>query len=161
MLLGTKAKHYFENFKKQRSKKRNALNKVKVSGTSTAIVEKVKKDLEPYLFFTWYCDFTRPRASKANIAVDGLSDCESDSTKDIDEEEKNEGILQVGFMEASETTENEHAVMKTVTPVTKDKHKNNFRKRPPFKGGLKAYTESIKAMEFDIKKGREFQSTRC
>ena len=55
---------------------------------------------------------------------DGLSDCKNDSTKDVEEEkEKDKEILQGDFMEESETTENEHVVLKTVTSVTKDKQK--------------------------------------
>lgn len=40
--------------------------------------------------------------------------------------------------------------MKTVTSVTKDKHKKTFRNRPPFKGGPKTG-----AMVVNIKKQRE------
>ena len=80
--------HYFENFKKRWSKKKNTLKKVHDSGTSTTSVKKVKKNLELYLFFSWCNDFIRPRASKANIADDGLSDCESDSIKDIEEQQE-------------------------------------------------------------------------
>ena len=59
MLLGTKAKHYFENFKKQWSKKRKDLRKVNISSTSKTIVEKAEKDLEPYLLFSYHSNFTR------------------------------------------------------------------------------------------------------
>jgi len=48
-------------------KKKNAVKKADRSGTSTAAVNKAKKDLEPYLFFSWYDDFTRPRISKTNV----------------------------------------------------------------------------------------------
>ena len=71
---------------KRWSKKKSTLKKVHDFGTAS--VKKVKKNLEPYLFFSWCNDFIKPRASKANIADDGLSDCESDSTKDIEEQQE-------------------------------------------------------------------------
>ena len=40
-----------------------------------------------------------------------------------EEKEKDKEILQGDFMKESETTENEHVVLKTVTSVTKDKQK--------------------------------------
>ena len=80
-------------------------------------MEKEKKNPEPYLFFSWYSGFTRLRESKANIAGEGLSDCGSDSSKE-EEEQKDEEILQGDFMEESETTENQHAVSKSVTSIT-------------------------------------------
>ena len=63
------------------------------SGTSTAVVKKAKKDLEPYLFFSWYDDFTRSRAAKSNVPGDDLSDCEemvnfNNDEDEVDEEEK-------------------------------------------------------------------------
>ena len=99
----------------------------------------------------------RPRASKANITRDGLSYCESDYTKDIEEEEKDEEILQGDFMEESETAENEHAVPKTFISVTKDKQKKNFRKRRFFKGEPETDTDlkSMKKMVANIKKPKE------
>ena len=90
-----------------------------VSGTSRAIVEKSKKDLEPYLFFSQYSNFIRRREPKANVAGVSLSDCEKDSRKDVEEEEEKDGeILQGDFMEESESTENEHALPKIVISVT-------------------------------------------
>lgn len=60
-------------------------------------------------------------------------------------------------MEESETTENEHAILKTVTWVTKDKRKNNCRKRPSFKGEPKTDTdlEVMKELVVNIKKQKE------
>ena len=139
-------------------KKEKHFKKVNVFGTSTAIVEKAKKDLEPYLFFSWYSNFTRSRAAKVNIPGDGLSDCESDSTKDVEkEEEKDEEIPLGDFMEESETTENKRAIPKTLTSVTKDKQKNNCKKCLPFKGKPKTDTdlEAMKEMVVSIKKRRE------
>ena len=83
--------------------------------------------------------------------------------KDVEEEEKDEEILQGDIMEESETTGNEHAVPKTVISVTKDKRKKNFRKRPPYKGNSETDTdpEAMKEMVANIKKmKRVFQTAR-
>ena len=103
-------------------------------------------------------DFSRPRASKANLAGDSLSACETDSTKDIEEENgKDKETLQGDLMNNIQTTETENAVPKTVASVTKDKQKSNCRKHPPVKGEQKADTDrdAMKGMVINIKKRRE------
>ena len=80
--------------------------------------------VEPYLFFSWYSHFTRPRASKAKITGDSFSNCENDPIKDVEDEEDNrERILQGDFIEDIKTTKSEHAVPKTITSVIKTSKK--------------------------------------
>ena len=64
---GDMAKLCFESFKKRYLKKRNALKKVNRSGTSSVAVDKAKKDLEHYQFFSWIDDFLKPRNTKSNV----------------------------------------------------------------------------------------------
>ena len=103
-------------------------------------------------------DFSRPRASKANLAGDSLSACETGSTKDIEEENgKGKETLQGDLMNNIQTTETENAVPKTVASVTKDKQKSNCRKHRTVKGEQKADTDhdAMKGMVINIKKRRE------
>ena len=102
-----KAKHCFDNFKKRYLKKKNALKKVNRSGTSSSVVEKAKKDLDPYLFFSWYDDFTRPRASKANVPPDNYCDYDSDSVADTDINDGDRDEIREEDENGSEIKENE------------------------------------------------------
>lgn len=65
--IGESAKSSFENFKKRYLKKRNALKKTNKSGTSSAVVDKAKKDIEPYKFFSWIDAYLRARSTKTNL----------------------------------------------------------------------------------------------
>lgn len=85
--LGLHAKNAFDNFKKRYMKKKNAVKKADRSGTSSISFNKAKKDLEPYLFFSWYDEFSRPRASKTNIK-EVFSDSESFVGEDVLETEE-------------------------------------------------------------------------
>ena len=48
---GENAKSCFENFKKCNLKKKKCCEKKEKSGTSSAVVDEAKKDIEPYQFF--------------------------------------------------------------------------------------------------------------
>ena len=156
-LLGLKAKHHFENFKKRWSKKRTNLRKVSQSGTSTAVVKKAEQDLQPYLFFSWYADFVRPRASKSNVPSDNYSNVDSDSDSD---EEDNGHKEEDEFLNEDEDLIDEtekDLQAKKVTPNTEKKQNKKNKKRSSSKPEMNGDEdhEMMKEVVMNMKKRRE------
>ena len=91
------AKNCFENIKKRYLKRRNELKKWDKSGTSSAVVDKARRDLDVYSFLFWIDYFLKPRKTKCNIPNDIPS-----SILEGNEESSDEECLVEQFIETEE-----------------------------------------------------------
>ena len=58
------------------------------SGPSSAAVEKAKKDLDPYLFFSWTDQYLKPRGTKSNMSRINYESSESmEENEGVDDED--------------------------------------------------------------------------
>ena len=55
------------------------MKKVDRSGTSSAIVEKARRDLDVYSFFFWLKNYLKPRKTKCNIHESQEEEVEEDT----------------------------------------------------------------------------------
>ena len=147
LISGERAKTCFENLKKRYQKKRSALRKVEnKSGSSSVVVKKAQKDLEPYAFFFWIDEFNKPRSSKTNIVTPRTSvyrnekdDISSEDVEmreeEVQEEEEDQDLGQ-------DSLENESRASTDIEFPTKKAKKQHFQ------GSKKA----IAATELEIMK---------
>ena len=122
--VGEQAKHLYENFKKRYQKKRNVLKKVDRSGTSSSVVDKAKKDLEPYLFFSWIDNYTRPRASRTNIQFEGENE---EQEVDDDSEVEMDGREEYEMENAAVIEKNEQETQEIVAIESKKEKKRSAK----------------------------------
>ena len=86
-------KTIFENVKKRYLKRRNALKKADKSGTSSAVVDKAKRELGVYAFLFWLENFIKPRKTKDNIEEEVIENEEDGEDQELDEcEEQDEEV---------------------------------------------------------------------
>ena len=91
--LGKHAKTIFENIKKRYLKRRNALKKADKSGTSSAVVDKAKRELGVYAFLFWLENFVKPRKTKDNIEEEVIENEDDGEDQELEEcEEQDEDV---------------------------------------------------------------------
>ena len=129
-------------------KKKNAVKKADRSGTSTAAVNKAKSDIEPYLFFSWFDEFTRPRISKSNVQ-EIVSEGES-----INEEEDMINALTRSDVDTEDEMYKEDNTLSKPPPVKKMKRKKRMVKEQE-----DDMDEIMKGVAMDIRERRSVAKT--
>ena len=73
--------------------RRYSLKKVDKSGTSSAVVDKVKRELDVYAVLFWLENFVKPRKTKENIEEEIIENEEDWEDQELEEgEEQDEGV---------------------------------------------------------------------
>ena len=119
---GDSARQYFDVFKKRYLRKRGSVKKASKSGTSSASVQKAKKDFEPHLFFSWIdpCRVDlKTRTTKSNVSqvrgdresvTSQMSD-RSDLDSEQEEDDKDSSIDQVSVAGNNDPNEQNDPVL--------------------------------------------------
>ena len=126
VILGETPRNFFDRVKKRYLKHRLELKKVNKSGTSSAVVDTARRELNAYTFLFWLDAYLKPRRTTWNIP-DNISDV---STGCDDEESCDESFQkdEVAWQESDEVKPVCQIYNKKRKPETKAKKAKKIKK---------------------------------